>query len=206
MTKEEYFTKVWEQQMMNNQGCFSPTMYACGILIAVIMLFTSCATKKRVVETGKTKIEVTSDSTNISSVSTDSISDTQKTTERQTEVVNTDTKVEKSDSTVLTVDKEGNVIKQETWHKEKETVSRNREYERELLDSLAHFRLARDALRQYQVRCDSLTEILNHKEKEIAEVSKVPKIYKFSLIISIFCLTFAFVKLVRWLNKWHKIV
>lgn len=190
--------QMWRQQQMMNNGCGTPMVY---LLLAVfIMCLMSCATKKEVIKDEKEKTEVKVDSAKTEIVKQDSIDVTHKTDVKETEKVETNTKVEKSDSTVMMVDAQGNVIKQETWHKEKETVSRNREYEKQLLDSIAHFRLTRDSLRQYIAKCDSLTEMINHQEVKVVEKTKIPKIFKISLIFSILCCIFAFVKLIIWLK------
>lgn len=200
MTKKEQIdmARAWQQQQMINNGCGTPTVY---LLLAVfIMCIMSCATKKEVIKDEKEKTEVKVDSVKTEIVKQDSTDVTHKTDVKETEKVETNTKVEKSDSTVMTVDAQGNVIKQETWHKEKETVSRNREYEKQLLDSIAHFRLARDSLRQYIAKCDSLTEMINHQEVKVVEKTKIPKLFWISMCFSILVIIFAFVKLFRWLQ------
>ena len=171
------------------------------LLLAVfIMCIMSCATKKDVIKDEKEKTEVKVDSAKTEIVKQDSTNVTHKTDVKETEKVETNTKVEKSDSTVMTVDAQGNVIKQETWHKEKETMSRNREYGKQLLDSIAHFRLARDSLRQYIAKCDSLTEMINNQEVKVVEKTKIPKLFWISMCFSILVIIFAFVKLFRWLQ------
>ena len=192
------YAEMWRQQQLMNNGCGTPFVY---LLLAVfVMCLMSCATKKEVIKDEKEKTEVKVDSSKTEIVKQDSTDVTHKTDVKETEKVETNTKVEKSDSTVMTVDAQGNVIKKETWHKEKETVSHNREYEKQLLDSIALFRLARDSLRQYIAKCDSLTEKINNQEVKVVEKTKIPKIFKFSLFISIICIIFAFIKLVRWLQ------
>ena len=199
MTEKENkeLAERWLNMQMNN-GC--GTTRVCLLLAVFIMCLMSCATNKEVIKDEKEKTEVKVDSVNTEIVKQDSTDVTHKTDVKETEKVETNTKVEKSDSTVMTVDAQGNVIKQETWHKEKETVSRNREYEKQLLDSIAHFRLVRDSLRQYIAKCDSLTEMINHQEVKVVEKTKIPKIFKISLIFSILCCILAFVKLTRWLK------
>lgn len=192
------YAEMWRQQQLMNNGCGTPMVY---LLLAVfIMCLMSCATKREVIKDEKEKTEVKVDSSKNEIVKQDSTDVTHKTDVKETEKVETNTNVEKSDFTVMTVDAQGNVIKQETWHKEKETVSRNREYEKQLLDSIAHFRLARDSLRQYIEKCDSLTEMINHQEVKVVEKTKIPKIFKISLIFSILCCIFAIIKLKRWLK------
>ena len=48
MTKEErlMYAEQWRQQQLMNSGCGTPVLYA--IIIAVIMLFSSCATKTKI--------------------------------------------------------------------------------------------------------------------------------------------------------------
>ena len=198
MNDKDYFSKLWDESPMGRSGCCTPI--AIAFFVGVLFMLCSCATKKKVIENEHIKTEIRKDSIDTKVFKNDSSSTTHKTEKNEKEVVSTDKKVEKSDSTVTTVDTNGNIIKQETWHKEKETVSRNREYEKQLLDSIAHFRLARDSLRQYIAKCDSLTEMINHQEVKVVEKTKIPKIFKISLIFSILCCIFAFVKLTRWLK------
>ena len=200
MTKQEQIdmARAWQQQQMMNNGCGTPMVY---LLLAVfIMCIMSCATKKEVIKDEKEKTEVKVDSAKTEIVKQDSTDVTHKTDVKETEKVETNTKVEKSDSTVMTVNAQGNVINQETWHKEKETVSRNRDYEKQLLDSIAHLRLARDSLRQYIAKCDSLTEMTNHQDVKVVEKTKVHIFFKITMIFSILCCIFVFVKLIRWLK------
>ena len=192
------YAEMWRQQQLMNNGCGTPMVY---LLLAVfIMCLMSCATKREVIKDEKEKTEVKVDSAKTEIVKKDSTDVTHKANVKETEKVETNTKVEKSDSTVMTVNAQGNVIKQETWHKEKETVSRNREYEKQLLDSIAHFRLVRDSLRQYIAKCDSLTEMINNKDVKVVEKTKIPNFLKISLIFSILCFIFVFVKFIRWLK------
>jgi len=195
---KEFYARMWEKNQMLNNGRGTP--FYIALIIGVVLLFSSCATKKHIVENDHQKTEVKVDSTDVQSVKVDSTDTEHKTEIKETEKVETETKVEKSDSTVMTVDAQGNVIKQETWHKEKATVSRNREYEKQLLDSIAHFRLARDSLRQYIAKCDSLTEMINHQEVKVVEKTKIPKIFKVSLIFSILCCIFAIIKIIRYIQ------
>ena len=192
------YAEMWRQQQLMNNGCGTPMVY---LLLAVfIMCLMSCATKKEVIKDEKEKTEVKVDSAKTEIVKQDSTDVTHKTDVKETEKVETNTKVEKSDSTVMTVDAKGNVIKQETWHKEKETVSRNREYEKQLLDSIAHFRLARDSLRQYIAKCDSLTEMINHQDVKVVEKTKIPNFLKIAFIFSILCFIFAIIKVIRYIQ------
>jgi hypothetical protein len=198
------YAEMWRQQQLMNNGCGTSMVY---LLLAVfIMCLMSCSTKKEVIKDENEKTEVKVDSAKTEIIKQDSTDVTHKTDVKETEKVETNTKVEKSDSTVMTVDAQGNVIKQETWHKEKETVSRNREYEKQLLDSIAHFRLARDSLRQYIAKCDSLTEKINHQDVKVVKKTKIPKIFKISLIFSILCCIFAIIKIIRYIQKYAKIV
>ena len=192
------YAEMWRQQQLMNNGCGTPMVY---LLLAVfIMCLMSCATNREVIKDEKEKTEVKVDSSKTEIVKQDSNDVTHKTDVKETEKVETNTNVEKSDSTVMTVNAQGNVIKQETWHKEKETVSRNREYEKQLLDSIAHFRLVRDSLRQYIAKCDSLTEMTNNQDVKVVEKTKIPNFLKVSLIFSILCFIFVFVKFIRWLK------
>lgn len=170
------------------------------VSLIIFLTLSSCATKKHIAETEKTKTEIKVDSADVQSAKVDSTDTSHKTEKTENEKVETETKIEKSDSTVMTVDKDGNVIKQESWHKERETISRNREYERLLLDSIAHYKLTQDSLRQYRSRYDSLQQQLIHKESKVAEVIKIPKWCWYCLVFSILCIIFATYKLIRWVR------
>lgn len=193
---KEYFIHLWNESFhMNNLGCGTP-MFAV-IIVVILILFCSCSTKKSAVNDKHIRTEIRKDSTDIKVVKKDSTTTFNKTDKSEKEVVNTDTKVEKSDSTVMTVDASGNVIKQETWHKEKETVSRNREYEKCLKDSIDRFKIERDSLMKYVEKCDSLKEKLSHKEYVTIEKQKIPKWCYGSLVICLLFIIFAIVKFGR---------
>lgn len=183
---------------MLNGGCGTPIYFAIVLLLA--FLLASCATKRKSIEKEHQKTEIHVDSTDVQTVKVDTTDTMHKTDVKETEKIETETKVEKSDSTVMTVDSSGNVIKQETWHKEKETVSRNREYEKQLLDSIASFKHTSDSLRQYISKCDSLQEKLLHKESNVVEKIKIPKWCWCCFGFSILIIIFAFVKFIRWLR------
>lgn len=196
--KKDYYIKLWEQNRFLNSGCCTP-IYAI-VLIGIVMFLSSCATKGKLVDEKKERTEVRVDSIDKKVIGIDSIDNFHKSDKTEKEVVNRETKVEKSDSTVMTVDVNGNVIKQETWHKEKETISRNREYEKCLHDSIAQFKQERDSLIQYVARCDSLQEKLSHKEYVTVEKQKIPKFCYASLVFSFVCIIFAIIKLFKWLR------
>lgn len=164
------------------------------------LMIMSCASKKNIVSDDYNKVESRVDSTETVVVKNDTDVRSHDLSVKETEAIQTDTKVEKSDSTVMTVDINGNVIKQETWHKEKETVYNNREYEMQIRDFEEHLRNTRDSLRQYVSKCDSLQEKASHKEYTTVEKIKIPKWSWFCLGISILVIIFAVVKIVRWLH------
>lgn len=199
MNNKDFYNRLWEESPMGRIGCGSPIVAA--IIITLILVFSSCATKKKVIENEHIKTEIRKDSIDTKVFNNDSSSITHKTEKNEKEVVSTDKKVEKSDSTVTTVDTNGNIIKQETWHKEKETVSRNREYERCLKDSIDRIKLERDSLLVYVSMCDSLKEKLSHKEYITFEKQKIPKWCYFCVVISILIIIFAIVKVIRLLCK-----
>lgn len=170
------------------------------LFIMGALLLSACASKKNIVSDDYKKVESQVDSTETVVVKNDTDARSHDSSVKETEKIQTDTKVEKSDSTVMTVDLNGNIIKQETWHKEKETVSRNREYEKQLRDSVEHLKVTCDSLRQYVSKCDSLQEKLSHKEYTTVEKIKIPKWSWFCLGFSILVIIFAIVKIVRWLQ------
>lgn len=198
MDDKKYYEKLWHDTMFGN-GC-SSQLYFIAVVVGVILLFCSCATKTKVVENEHIKTEIRKDSINTGGFKNDSTSITHETEKNEKEVVSTDKKVEKSDSTVTTVDTNGNIIKQETWHKEKETVLRNREYEKYLKDSIDQIKLERDSLLVYVSRCDSLKEKLSHKEYITVEKTKIPKWCYYCLGLCAIFLIFAILKLLRWLK------
>lgn len=170
------------------------------IAILISLLLSSCSTKKSITEDMSTKTEIRKDSSDINTIKRDSADTSRKTNVKESEKTETETKVEKSDSAVTTVDAQGNIIKQEIWHKEKETVSRNREYEKSLLDSIATFRHINDSLSRYVSRCDSLQEKLSHKEYITVEKQKIPKWCYYCLGFCILFIIFAIIKFVKWLR------
>lgn len=195
---KEFYIHLW-QQSFHHDGCGTP-LYAV-IIFCVIMALSSCATKKRVLETEHTTTTVKIDST-----------DTQKTTKDTTEIkhtteitnntnTNTESKIEKTDSTVVTVDANGNVVKQETWHKEKETVKTNTEKERILRDSISQYKHVVDSLSRFKLKCDSLQEKLLKKEFATVEKQKNLKFCYTTTIFSILVLIFVFIKFLLWLRK-----
>ena len=189
---KEFFIHMWQQNSMFNNGCGTPILAA--FIIGILVLFCSCSTKKSIVEDEHVKTEIRKDSTDTKKVKEDSTSTFHKTDKSEKETVNTDTKIEKSDSTVMTVDTNGNVIKQETWHKEKETASRNREYEKCLKDSIDRFKIERDSLMKYVEKCDSLKEKLSHKEYVTIEKQTIPKWCYGSLVVCLLFIVFAIIK------------
>lgn len=198
MNDSTFYNKLWDESPMRRSGCCTPI--AIAVFVGVLFMLCSCATKKKVIEDEHKKIEIRKDSIDTKIVKNDSLNTSHKTEKNEKEVVSTDTKIEKSDSTVTTVDTDGNIVKQETWHKEKETVSRNREYEKCLKDSLYQIKLERDSLLVYVSRCDSLKEKLSHKEYITVEKQKIPKWCYFCVVISILVIIFAIYKLLKWLK------
>lgn len=187
----------------NNEGDNEKLMWiAAAFVIAILisLLLSSCSTKKSITEDMSTKTEIRKDSSDINTIKRDSADTSRKTNVKESEKTETETKVEKSDSAVTTIDTQGNIIKQEIWHKEKETVSRNREYEKSLLDSIATFRHINDSLSRYVSRCDSLQEKLSHKEYITVEKQKIPKWCYYCLGFCILFIIFAIIKFVKWLR------
>lgn len=195
MNDKDYFSKLWDESPMRRSGRCTPI--AIAVFFGVLFMLCSCATKKKVVENEYIKTEIRKDSIDTKVFKNDSSSTTHKTEKNEKEVVSTDKKVEKSDSTVTTVDTNGNVIKQETWHKERETISRNREYEKCLKDSIDRIRHEKDSLLTYVAKCDSLQEKLLHKEYITVEKQKIPKWCYVSLVVCLLFIIFAIIKFGR---------
>lgn len=172
-------------------------LFAC---LMFVLLLSSCASKKNIVSDDYNKAESKVDSIETVVMKNDTDTRSHDSSVKETEKIQTDTKVEKSDSTVMTVDLNGNIIKQETWHKEKETVSRNREYEKQLRDSVEHLKVTCDSLRRYVSKCDSLQEKLSHKEYTTVEKIKIPKWCWYCLGFTIIIIIFAIVKMLRWIH------
>lgn len=183
-----------------NQGCSTPIYAFIIICIVVVLGVSGCSTKKQIVTDTQATTHVVADTAKTEKVKADSTSVKHTTNTTEKEKTEKETKVEKSDSTVVTVDANGNVVKQETWHKEKETVSNNREYEKTLLDSLDKYRWAMDSLLIYKSKCDSLASISSYKEQKVTEKIKIPKIYTYALIFSIIIIIFAIYRIIRWLR------
>ena len=194
------FTRLWNEcYYTTNRGCGMP-LYAI-IIVSVLFILCSCATKRKSVETSKTKTETVKSTKENTSAKTDSSSTVHIVNIKDTEKTNTEKNIEKSDSTVITVDSSGNVIKHEVWPNRKETTSSNREYERLLKDSIASLRLVRDTLEYYREMCDSLLENDFHREYTVVEKIKIPKWCYYCLGICIIMTIFAITKTVLWLRK-----
>lgn len=58
----------------------------------------------------------------------------------------------------------------------------------------------RDRIVERHDTCWRDSIVVEYKEN-VKEVTRVPKIYKFSLLLSILCIIFVFIKLTRWLKK-----
>lgn len=58
----------------------------------------------------------------------------------------------------------------------------------------------RDRIVERHDTCWRDSIVVEYKEN-VKEVTRVPKIYKFSLLLSILCIIFAFIKLTRWLKR-----
>lgn len=199
VTREDkkFYVDVWEKSF-NQNGCSTP-LYAV-IIFCVIMALSSCATKKRVLETDHTTTTVKIDSTETEKTQKDTTEIKHTTEITNNTNTNTESKIEKSDSTVVTVDTNGNVVKQETWHKEKETVKTNTERERILRDSISQYKHVVDSLSKFKLKCDSLQEKLSKKEFVTVEKQKIPKFCYATTIFSILVLIFVFIKFLLWLR------
>lgn len=58
----------------------------------------------------------------------------------------------------------------------------------------------RDRIVERHDTCWRDSIVVEYKEN-VREVTRVPKIYKFSLLLSILCIIFVFIKLTRWLKR-----
>lgn len=58
----------------------------------------------------------------------------------------------------------------------------------------------RDRIVERHDTCWRDSIVVEYKEN-VKEVARVPKIYKFSLLLSILCIIFVFIKLTRWLKR-----
>jgi hypothetical protein len=149
--KLRYVEMCRQQQLMNNG--FGTPLYAI-IIIAIVLLLSSCATKTRIEYRDR----------DVNHYITNTVHDTliDKTT----------------DSVYFEVMVKGDTVYQ-TKYKEKARW-RDRVIER-------HDTCWRDSV------------VTEYKET-VKEVTKIPKIFKISLIFSILCCIFVFVKLLRWLK------
>lgn len=198
-SEKKYYDSLWEQ---SKRRVYTTLLTMAIISMAVVfsMLFSSCATKQKIVQEKTESKEVVVDSTNISKTTQDSIDVKHSTDIKEKETKTTDKTVEKSDSTVTVVDTAGNVVKQETWHKEKTTINNNREYEKLLTDSIAFYKAELDSVKIHVAKSDSLMKNHEKYEKEVVEKVKIPKIFWASMVFSILCIIFAIVKFIRWLQ------
>jgi len=152
MDKDELYAKTMQEFLKQRNGCGQPML--AMIIIAIILVFSSCATKERIEYVDR----------DVNHYITNTVHDTliDKTT----------------DSVFFEVKVKGDTVYQ-TKYKEK-TRWRDRIIER-------HDTCWRDSV------------VTEYKET-VKEVTKTPKIFYISLFISIICIIFAFIKLVRWLQ------
>jgi len=152
MNNDELYARIMQESLMQRNGCGQPML--AMIIIAIILIFSSCATKKQIEYVDR----------DVNHYITNTVHDTliDKTT----------------DSVYFEVKVKGDTVYQ-TKYKEK-TRWRDRIIER-------HDTCWRDSV------------VTEYKET-VKEVTKIPKIFWVSLFISIICIIFAFIKLVRWLQ------
>ena len=152
MNNDELYARIMQESLKQRNGCGQPML--AMIIIAIILVFSSCATKERIEYVDR----------DVNHYITNTVHDTliDKTT----------------DSVYFEVKVKGDTVYQ-TKYKEK-TRWRDRIIER-------HDTCWRDSV------------VTEYKET-VKEVTKTPKIFWVSLFISIICIIFAFIKLVRWLQ------
>lgn len=171
------------------------------VVIMVTMMLSSCVTKKRIAEKESVKTEISDDSINTKKSSVDSTKSERVFVEKDTKNVNTETTVEKSDSTVITVDEKGNVKKTETWHNRSEKTKTTSERERILTDSLSVFKSRVDTLSAYVQIYKTMFENNSNTEKTTIERKVIPKWCYISLAICLVLIIISNKKFVRWLIK-----
>lgn len=127
------------------------------VILSCLLLLLSCSSNKKVVkETVENNVHVTCDSTSTNVSKVDSTSISHSTTVEIKEQNDNNTVITKHDSTVIIVDTSGNIIKKETWHKEKETTTNVRNVNTSRNDSSSEIRHLKTDINSLQARFDSL--------------------------------------------------
>lgn len=183
-------------------GCVLQTTRILLFVLVIVVLFFSCSTKKHVIKTTDIKNTELTDSSLTNTSTKDTTNVVHVVSVSEIEHNDVQTSVEKSDSVVIMVNTNGEIIKQEIWHNTNTKTNVNHEYQKTLTDSLEKYKNIANSVVFYQQKVKKLEETiteLNNKGTENGN-TKIPKIYKISLIISILCIIFAFVKLIRWLK------
>lgn len=186
----------------SQDGCVLQTTRIILFVLVVVVLFFSCSTKKHIIKTTDIKNTELTDSITTTTITSDTTNVVHVVNVSEIEHNNVQTSVEKSDSVVIMVNTDGKIIKQEIWHNTNTKTNVNHEYQKTLTDSLEKYKNIANSVVFYQQEVKTLQETieeLNNKGTENGN-TKIPKIYKISLIISILCIIFAFVKLIRWLK------
>lgn len=197
MTDQEEFARLWYQSMMEKNGCGTPLYIA--IIIGIVFLFCSCATKQSTEYTEKHKMEKLiekMDSLVSKSEVTSSDSTLHSTFIRELQSI----REHNDTSHYVVVDTAGNVVKEKiVINNTKEVTS---EKDREQLIMMSHRLEIMDstlcAMKTHVERSDSLLSA--SKKETVKEVVKFPKSYWWFVGISIISFIFAFVKLLRWLR------
>lgn len=198
--KEELIERIWNESM-EKSGCFFRSIQIC-LLLSVIVVFSACATKKRITQTERQETVFASDSSVVHHESKDTTSVYHLYNVMEKEKTDSERIVEKTDSTVLVVDTDGNVLKQEIWHDRRETINRYREYDKMQKDSVGRDRRMTDSILFYRSQIDSLRHVVKNDNMNVTEIVKIPKIAKISLVFLALCLIFVFVKLARWIKTY----
>ena len=172
-------------------------LFNIALSAIAVFILCGCAVKKEFAENSNELTNVKNDSTRTETINVDSTTILHYKNLKQKESTEKERYVEKSDSTVITIDENGNVKQKEVWHKEREKINQNREYEKTLEDSLSYFRNVVDSLYLYKSICNSLSQNISHNEKEVVEKNTIPKILLVPLFIIGIFIFFLIVKALK---------
>lgn len=199
MTNQEEFARLWQENMMGRNGCGTP--FYIAIIIGIVFLFCSCATKQSSEYTERYRMEKLVE--RMDSLMSKTKITTQDSAFQSVFIRELQSIREHNDTShYVVVDTAGNVVKEKiVINNTKEVTS---EKDREQLIMMSHRLEVMDStlsvMKAHVERSDSL--LSESKKETVKEVVKYPKSYWLFLGISIIVIIFAFTKLIRWL-QWH---
>ena len=182
-------------------GCGPTLMY--GIVFFIVMLFSGCKTIKQAETIKENKTEISNDSIDVSAVHADTTLVEHNKQEKEKEITNIESYMEKKDSFVNVVDQNGNIVGTKEYHWLKETLKESSEREKILIDSLSMYRHISDSLNYYREKLDSINNLSQHEkivkvEKEQSIGEKIKTFFAHAIVgVISFVLIVVFIKFIK---------